>query len=92
MTEKMEKILDRIYQKVKDISEEEVRVQREAWAKLSELVHFGQYRIWHKAHEIFCDIYFRQAGRPLTEKQIKLINKFHPQLKKLEKEMRKWRR
>ncbi len=75
MTEKMEKILNKIYEKVKAIDDDAVRKEEEARVKLRLIVDRGRGIIWRKVYEICRDIYYRQS-KPLSERQIKLIEKY----------------
>jgi len=98
MTEKMEKILNKIYEKAKKIPEDEVRRQRLLEAKLKFVLLYGTelnyrceriYLIWEKAYRILEDIE-RNWGKPFTKKQERLIEKYWSQLvRKLGEE--KWK-
>jgi len=76
MTERMENILKKIYEKVKDISDDEIRRQIFAQIKLEFVVTWGEHKIWYEVYEIIHDIWAKRQERPLTDKQIKLINKY----------------
>jgi len=80
MTEKMEKILNEIYEKVRHVSDEMVRREKEVRLKLKFIVQEGRGLIWERAYEICYDIYFHQ-DRPLTERQVAFIDKYFEQLR-----------
>ena len=89
MTEKMEEILNKIYEKAREISDDEVQKQRLLEVKLefvllygSELNYRGEriYLIWEKAYWILEGI--RRWEKPFTEKQRRLIEKYWNQLLK----------
>jgi len=90
LTKRGADIVERIYEKVKDISDEEVERQIEVELKARFIVHYGEYRIWNEAYRIIRDIYYRRPAKPLTEKQIKLIEKWHSILIRKENMARKW--
>jgi len=98
MTEKMEKILNEIYEKAKKIPEDEVQRQRLLEAKLKFVLLYGTelnyrceriYLIWRKAYDILEDIE-RNWNKPFTKKQERLIEKYWSHLvRKLGEE--KWK-
>ena len=83
ITEKMEKILLRIYDEIKalNITESEIKTQEQAHAKLEVIIKYGKYKIWSKLYNIFLDIYNKYYYRELTPKQIALIDKWFNKLK-----------
>ena len=83
MTEKMENVLSKIYEKVKKVPEDEVQKQRLIEAKLRFVLLYGTklngrcervYLIWRKAYDILENIR-RNWEKPFTKKQENLIEK-----------------
>jgi len=40
------------------------------------VARWGKHKIWYDVYEIIYDIWVRRQERPLTDKQIELINKY----------------
>jgi len=92
LTPKMENILNKIYDKVRNVSTDEVIRQVDARIKLEILALKGKYRIWSKAYEIIKNIYDREIHgdlKPLTDKQMRLIDKYFGILAKKDDEVRR---
>ena len=68
MTERMENVLKKILEKVKDISEDKIRRQIFAEIKLEFVVTWGRHKIWYEVYEILQDIWVKRQERPLTDK------------------------
>jgi len=75
LTEKMAEIVMRTHEKVKEISDEEVERQKEAFHKALFVLNNGEYRVWWQAYKAIRDMYRRE--KPLTDKQMTLIERWH---------------
>lgn len=73
LTDKMVNVLNKIFNKVKDVSDEEIKEQHELFTKLQYAIF--DITIPEKVREIFNDIYKR--GRALTPRQKELLNKWY---------------